>query len=219
MDRAEKFALGTVLFSIAISALSIPYLPHKIRIFFGGYGGENIDSIYGVFILPFVCASAASLVFMRPKLQKGHIDVEHYYRYYENITLLAVLFFAFFNIMLILWNYGTLATIIPYISVAFAAILFYAGAAVTDWKLHIQGETHPHSFSRRIWNQMHKFAGDLLKLAAFSCAAGVIFPDTFAIIIIVPALLAFFTFIYSAAIFNAENEQRKKKPDRIRYKF
>jgi len=215
MRTNELIITIVILLSFIIGAYLYPAMPDYIASHWNAAGDVDgyLPKSWSLFLMPVVLVLIMLFMLLIPRIDPLKANIEKFRGYFDNFTVILVLFLFYIYLLTMFWNIGMKFNMTQLMSPAFAALLYYTGVLVENsrknWFIGIR--TPWTMSSEKVWNKTHKLGGKLFKASGVIALLGIFLPSYVFIIIVVPVLLvAVYTAVYSYLEYNKERRRPKR---------
>jgi uncharacterized membrane protein len=209
ISRQLLIVIGLVMVAFVITIYFYPQMPEKMAMHWNakgqvdGYTNKNS----GIFLMPFMMAGIAILLYFIPCLDPRRRNIERFRPYYEGFIVVLSVFLLAVQYQVILWNLGIKLSPNIFMPVAVGLLFFYIGflceKAKSNWFIGIR--TPWTLSSDRVWEKTHRLGGILFKITGIIAITGIFFQKYAFLFVIVSAFaLTAITIIYSFVIYKQE---------------
>jgi uncharacterized membrane protein len=209
ISRQLLIVIGLVVVAFVVTIYFYPQMPEKMATHWNAKGQVDgyMSRDAGIFLLPFVMAGIASLLYFTPSLDPRRHNIERFRPYYEGFIVVMSVFLLAVQYQIILWNLGIKISPNIFIPVAVGLLFFYIGflceKAKSNWFVGIR--TPWTLSSDRVWEKTHRLGGILFKIAGIIVITGAFFQKYAFLFVIVSAFaLTAITIIYSFVLYKQE---------------
>ncbi|MFA5931436.1 MAG: SdpI family protein [archaeon] len=182
-----------ILFAFFISAFSYNLLPPTMITHWGLNGEANGFSSkeMGLAIIPVLMTIIIAVLYYLPKLDPFRKNMESIQEEYQKFIAVFSGFMLYIQIIVILLNLGIPLQIGVLFSPAFAALFYSVGNLIGKAKRnYFIGIRTPWTLSSdTVWDKTHKLGEKLFKGTAILCIFGIILPNYFIILLLVPLII------------------------------
>jgi uncharacterized membrane protein len=209
ISRQLLIVIGLVVVAFAVTIYFYPQMPEKMATHWNAKGQVDgyMSKDTGMFLMPFVMAGIALLLYFIPYLDPRRRNIERFRPYYEGFIVVFSIFLLAVQYQIILWNLGIKLSPNIFIPIAIGLLFFYIGflceKAKSNWFVGIR--TPWTLSSDKVWEKTHRLGGILFKIAGIIAIAGIFFQRYAFLFVLVPAFaLTAITVIYSFVIYKRE---------------
>jgi len=162
-------SLGLIVFSVLLGVYYYPQLPDQFATHWGMNGEANGYSgrLEGIIMLPIISVFIVALFLVLPRFDPLKKNYSSFRKYYNGTILVMAGFFAYIQVLMILWNLSYRFNFLQMMAIAFGALFFYLGIllehAKQNWFVGIR--TPWTMSSEKVWDKTHKLGGKLFKAA------------------------------------------------------
>jgi len=162
-------SLGLIVFSVLLGVYYYPQLPDQFATHWGMNGEANGYSgrLEGIIMLPIISVFIVALFLVLPRFDPLKKNYSSFRKYYNGTRLVMAGFFAYIQVLMILWNLSYRFNFLQMMAIAFGALFFYLGIllehAKQNWFVGIR--TPWTMSSEKVWDKTHKLGGKLFKAA------------------------------------------------------
>jgi len=215
MKAIKIIILFAVFLSFVLAAyfyFSCPQLPEEMASHWNTRGEVDgyISKFWGLFLMPLVALGCFLLFIFLPKIDPLKKNVEKFRKYFDIFILIIILFLLYIYLLTVFWNFGFRFNIIRLMAPAMGFLFFYCGILIKNAKRNwFIGIKTPWTLSSdKVWDKTHKLGGKLFKIIGIISFLGVIFPNYFVWLILVPTLvITLFILFYSYFEYQKETKQ------------
>jgi len=215
MKAIKITILFLVLFSFALAAyfyFLCPRLPEEMASHWNTKGEVDsyISKFWGLFLMPIVVLGSFLLFVFVPKIDPLKKNVEKFRKYFDIFILIFILFFLYIYLLTVFWNFGFRFNMVQLMAPAMGFLFFYSGVLIKNAKRNwFIGIKTPWTLSSdKVWDKTHQLGGKLFKIMGIISFLGVIFPDHFVWLLLVPTF-AITLFILFYSYFEYQKEMKK----------
>lgn len=190
------YLVGTGLIAaVAIgSAFATPLLPFRMVVTWGPDGAPAASLVrpLAAVLLPGVAAALLAMFAVLPRIEALGENVAAFRRAYDAFALLVVAFLLVLHVGVLAWNAGVEYRIVQLVAATVG--IFYVGLGALLRRTEpnrVLGIRTPWTLrDDAVWEQTHRLAGTLFKLAGVTAFVGVLLPDLAVPMIVGPAVVA-----------------------------
>lgn len=174
-----------------------------------GYGSRFM----GIWFLPLVTIGLSLLLLGIPSIDPLRKNIEKFRKEYNLFILLFVIFFAYLQVISLLYNLGWQFNLLALLTPAFGGFFYYIGVMLAKAKRnYFIGIRTPWTLAHEdVWNETHRVGAMGFKMSGVLTIFGVVFPNYVIWFMMIPLLLvAFGTIVYSYFVyrkFHPENNE------------
>ncbi|NYZ79438.1 SdpI family protein [Candidatus Micrarchaeota archaeon] len=194
MRKNEVIITVIILMSFILGALFYPRMPESMASHWNAMGEVDgyVQKFWGVFLFPIIIILVFLFVILIPRIDPLKANIEKFRIYYDDFSVVLILFFFYLYALTLLWNLGIAFNMMQLLSPAFAVLLYYSAVMMENskrnWFIGIQ--TPWTLSSEKVWNRTHKLGGKLFKMAAVVALLGILLPSYAILFILLPVVLA-----------------------------
>lgn len=194
-----------VLAAVGMSLLAYPKLPDQMASHWGVGGqvdGWMAKSVC-VWIMPIIMAIMSVFFFAILLIDPLRKNIAQFFSYYAGFIIIMNLFLLAVHGWMILWNLEIRIAANVFMPLGVACLIFYAGIVMDHVKPNwFIGIRTPWTLSNElVWQQTHKLAGVLFRVAGIIVLIGAVFPKYAIVFILAPVLIvSLITVVYSLMV-------------------
>jgi len=165
-----------------------------------GYGSRFM----GIWFLPLITIGLSLLLLGIPAIDPLRKNIEKFRKEYNLFILLFVIFFAYLQVISLLYNLGWQFNLLALLTPAFGGFFYYIGVMLAKAKRnYFIGIRTPWTLAHEdVWNETHRVGAMGFKISGVLTIFGVVVPNCAIWFMMVPLLLvAFGTVIYSYFVY------------------
>lgn len=168
MDRKEIILIAAlIILPLLLWLFFYQQLPDQIAVHWDLKGQANgyLSKTEGIFILPVVSAFIAALFLFLPRIDPLRKNYESFKKYYDGFMIVIIGFFAYIQILVLLWNLSYIFNFTQAIAFGIGVMFFYLGILLENAKQNwFVGIRTPWTLSStRVWDKTHQLGGKLFK--------------------------------------------------------
>lgn len=203
--------IGVIVVGVALSSqFTDPMAVHwNVQGEADGYGSRFM----GIWFLPLITIGLSLLLLGIPTIDPLRKNIEKFRKEYNLFILLFVIFFAYLQVISLLYNLGWQFNLLALLTPAFGGFFYYIGVMLAKAKRnYFIGIRTPWTLAHEdVWNETHRVGAMGFKMSGVLTIFGVVFPNYVIWFMMIPLLLvAFGTIVYSYFVyrkFHPENNE------------
>ncbi len=201
-----------IVLAFAVSFYYYPQLPDQVASHWNAAGEVNgyTSRLMGAFFVPVLAVGLLLLFLAIPHIDPKKRNIEKFRRYYDGFIVIMLFFLLMVHVQTLLWNTGTIISMMITLSIGIGILFFYAGILMKNAKMNwFIGIRNPWTLSsEKVWDKTHALGSKLFMLSGIIAMAGVIWPIYAIFFIIIPVIsTAIYTTVYS--YFEYQKEKKK----------
>lgn len=165
-----------------------------------GYGSRFM----GIWFLPLITIGLSLLLLGIPAIDPLRKNIEKFRKEYNLFIFLFVIFFAYLQVISLLYNLGWQFNLLALLTPAFGGFFYYIGVMLAKAKRnYFIGIRTPWTLAHEdVWNETHRVGAMGFKISGVLTIFGVVFPNYAIWFMMIPLLLvAFGTIVYSYFVY------------------
>ncbi|MFH1285077.1 MAG: SdpI family protein [Candidatus Micrarchaeota archaeon] len=202
MEKRIFFALALVVVCFLVGTLAYSTLPENIATHWNlqDKADGSMPKQIGLFLIPALGCVLIVLFKFLPNIDPMGASYAGFRRYYDEFVVVIMGFLLYLEVLIVVWNAGTIFSMGQVLAPALAAVFYFTGRLAENTKRNwFVGIRTPWTItSDVVWNKTNVLTGKLMKAAGIIALFGVILPSYAFGLVLVPVILAaVFGFAYS----------------------
>ncbi|MEA3452956.1 MAG: SdpI family protein [Patescibacteria group bacterium] len=189
-----------------------PQLPERMASHWNVAGevDGHISKFWGLFLMPLTALGCFLLFIFIPKIDPLKKNIEKFRKFFDIFIFLFLIYFLYVYLLTIAWNFGFRFKMARLMAPAIGFLFLYCGILIKKTKRNwFIGIRTPWTLSSdNVWDKTHKIGGKLFKIMGMISFLGVIFPDYFLWLLLVPmGIVVLFILFYSYLEYQKEMKE------------
>lgn len=158
--RRRALAAAVVLAAVLASVLALPSLPERVATHWNAAGrpDDTMPRLLGAFLLPAITAGVVALLYVAPRFDPRHEEVESFRGPYEWFVVVLAAFLACVHGAVLAWNLGVSFPFNAAIALPLAGVFLALGEllarAEPNWTVGIR--TRWTLSNEAVWRETHR---------------------------------------------------------------
>jgi uncharacterized membrane protein len=200
--KVALISFGLIAFSFLFGLYNYPNFPDTFATHWGLNGEANgfSSKLEGISFLPIISVFVIALLLVVPRFDPMKKNYAAFRKYYDGTIIVMAGFFAYIQVLMVLWNLSYHFNLLQMMSVAFGVLFYYLGILLEHAKQNwFVGIRTPWTMSNaKVWDKTHKFGAKLFKAAGVIAFLGAfLFKEILLVSVVLVVAAAIASFVYS----------------------